>query len=88
MDKKNSLWVDDRDGKSVLLSYDTLARTDKALKTQSGITTSVKWLSNNTVLYRVHTDQETADYVISTDGGDAKKVTDVTNTINIEQGYF
>ncbi len=87
-DKKHSLWVDDRDGKGVLLSYDTVTKTDKIIKTQSGITSSVRWLNNSTIIYRIHTDQETADYVLSVDGGDAKKISDVTNTINIEQGYY
>ncbi len=87
-DLKHSLWVEERDGKGVLLAYDTIAKTDKALKTQSGLVSTVRWLSNNTVVYRIHTSQETADYVLNLDGGEAKKIKDVTNTIGIDQGYY
>ena len=87
-DLKHSLWVEERDGKGVLLAYDTITKTDKALKTQSGLISTVRWLSNNTVVYRIHTSQETADYVLNLDGGEAKKIKDVTNTIGIDQGYY
>ena len=80
--------MEERDGKGVLLAYDTITKTDKALKTQSGLISTVRWLSNNTVVYRIHTSQETADYVLNLDGGEAKKIKDVTNTIGIDQGYF
>lgn len=87
-DKSHSLWVDQRDGKGVLLAYDTITKADKILKTQSGLADQVRWLNNSTLIYRIHTDQETADYAINIDGGDAKKVKDVTDVVSIEQGYF
>jgi hypothetical protein len=88
-DKLHSLWVDNRDGKGVLISYDTSSKTDKILKNQSGLDdSSLRWLSNSTLIYRIHTDQETADYVLNINGGEAKKITDVTNTSGIEKGYF
>lgn len=88
-DKIRSLWVDSRDGKGVLLAYDTNSKADKILKSQSGLNDAVlRWLSSSTLIYRVQTDQETADYVININGGDAKKIVDVTNTTGIEQGFF
>ena len=78
-----SLWVDQRDGKGVLLAYDTTTKTDKTLKTQSGITDPVRWLNDKTAVYRIRTDQETADYALSLDGGEAKRIVDVTNTTGI-----
>jgi hypothetical protein len=87
-DKKHSLWVDNRDGKGVLLSYDTAAKTDKVLMTQSGLKYPIHWLTNNTVVYRIQTDQETADYVLNTDGGTAHKIKDVTNSAGVAQWYY
>ncbi len=83
LDKKQSIWIDDRDGKGVLLNYNKESKEDKVLKTQNGITYPVMWLSKNTVVYRVASGQEVADYAISTDGGEPKKIKDVTNTNSI-----
>jgi hypothetical protein len=87
-DGKNSLWVDNRDGKGVLLAYSTSAKTDKVVQTQSGLSLPVRWISNNTVIYRVHTAQETADYAINLDGGPVRKLKDVTNTGGIDKWYY
>lgn len=87
-DKSHSLWVDDRDGKGVLISYDVNAKVDKVLRTQAGLNNPLRWLSNDTAIFRIHTDQETADYAISINGGDAKKIRDVTNTSGIDQWYY
>lgn len=79
-DGKHSLWIDTRDGKGVLLSYDMTTKKDTVLATQSGITYPVRWLDDRTVVYRIVTPQETASYAISLDGGEPKKIVDVTNT--------
>ncbi len=78
-DAKHSLWLDNRDGKGVLISYDTSAAKETTLQTQSGLQGPYRWLNNTTVVYRISDGRETADYVISTDGGTAKKLRDVTN---------
>lgn len=87
-DNKNSLWTDQRDGKGVLLVYNLESKEDKNLAAQSGLGNPVQWLNNNTAVYRVKTDQETADYVISLDGGEARKLVDVTNTSGIDNWYY
>lgn len=87
-DGKRSLWVDQRDGKGVLLNYDLTAKKDKSLQSQSGLRNPVSWLGNNYVVYRIHTDQETADYVMNLDGGDPRKIKDVTNTGGIDRWYY
>lgn len=79
-DGKRSLWVDSRDGKGVLLSYDIAAKKDTVLLSQSGLGLPLYWLNNTTIVYRINDGHETADYVISTDGGAAKKLKDVTTT--------
>lgn len=87
-EKKKSLWIDQRDGKGALLTYDTNSKEDKVIKTQSGLTYPILWLSANVAVYRISTDQESADYAISLDGGEAKKIRDVTKTSGIDRWYY
>lgn len=79
-DKKRALWVDNRDGKGVLLAYNTEAKKDDTLHTQAGLVLPVSWLNNTTYVYRISDGREIADYVKSTEGGEAVKLKDVTNT--------
>lgn len=79
-DGKHSAWVDVRDGKGVLLSYSLGTKKDQVLASASGITYPVQWLDNTTLVYRVSTSEETADYVVSLRGGTPVKLTDVTAT--------
>ncbi len=79
-DKKHAIWVDNRDGKGVLLNYSIDSKTDSVVQTQSGLTAPMNWLSSSTVVYRIKDGRETADYIKSIHGGDAKKLRDVTTT--------
>lgn len=79
-DGKHSLWSEDRDGKGTLLVYDTETGKNTVLKQQSGLRTAIRWLDNSSLVYRISNAQETADYVISINGGDAKKIGDITST--------
>ncbi len=87
-DGKHSAWIDNRDGKGVLLNYDANSKSDVVLKSQSGLTYPVAWLNDNILVYRVKTDQETADYAISLNGGDPVKIKDVTNAGGIDRWYY
>ncbi|MDQ5972148.1 MAG: hypothetical protein QG553_307 [Patescibacteria group bacterium] len=78
--RKQSLWVEKRDGKGVLLNYSTSDKKDTILKTLSGLTNPVYWLNDQYVIYRVQTDQETADYALNINGGEPRKLSDVTGT--------
>lgn len=84
---EQSLWVDERDGKGTLVLYDIKTGKEKTLVQQAGLENPVRWLSNNTLVYRVRTQQESADYVLNVDGGGAKKIRDVTATFGIERWY-
>ena len=86
--KEQSIWVDQRDGKGVLLDYSIKNKIDKEIKKQSSLGYPIRWLSNNVVIYRVSNEQETADYVINIDGGDARKIIDVTNSGGIDKWYY
>lgn len=83
-----SLWVDLRDGKGVLLAYDSEDNKDEIIRTQSGLRQPVRWLSKNVIIYRINTEAETADFALSTDGGEPKKIRDVTNTSGVDNWYF
>lgn len=87
-DRQFSLWVDSRDGKGVLLNYDVNSKQDKILRTQSGLSNPISWLNKNYIIYRINTDQETADYVLNLEGGEPRKIKDVTNTNGLDQWYY
>ena len=80
---KASLWTEERDGKNALLLRDTQSGDDKVLKSQAGLQLPIRWLNSSTVVYRIQTQNESADYVMSIKGGEAKKIKDVTRTISI-----
>lgn len=77
---ERSLWIDERDGKGTLLVHDNKANNDTVAHQQDGLAYPVRWLNGSVAIYRVATAGETADYAKSLWGGDAKKLTDVTNT--------
>ncbi len=87
-DSGQSLWVDQRDGKGVLLAYDLDQNNDKEIHQRSGLKTPVRWLNKRSVVFRIGTDQETADYAVSLEGGEPKKIRDVTNTASIDDWYY
>lgn len=87
-DGTKSLWVDERDGKGTLVLYDVGDKTEKVLKQQGGLNNPVRWLNDSTVVYRIQTPQETAEYVLNINAGDAKKIRDVTNTSGTERWYY
>lgn len=88
LDRKQSLWIDQRDGEGVLLSYNQAAKSEKVIHQRSGLANPVQWLSNNAIVFRVRTTGETADYVMSLDGGEPKKLKNVTNTAGVDRWYY
>jgi hypothetical protein len=86
--KKHILWVDNRDGKGVLLSYDTTTQADTTLQTLGGLKLPVYWINNATLVYRISKTGETADYVMNIDGGEPHKLADVTDSTGIQNYYY
>lgn len=85
--KNERILIDFVDGKRVL----KLKQTDdnlKELALQSGIAGPIRFLNSTTVVYRAVTPTETADYAVSTLGGEVKKITDVTASANGPQQFF
>ncbi|MCA9332009.1 hypothetical protein KC968_03665 [Candidatus Saccharibacteria bacterium] len=87
-DGKQSSWVEVRDGKGTLLIHDVKDDKDKTVRVQSGLRNPIRWLDNETIVYRVKTDLESADYAMSLTGGEPKKIADVTNTDGIDRWYY
>lgn len=87
-DNSKSIWVDQRDGKGVLIVYDASSKKETTLKSQSGLKYPLSWVSGNTIVYRINTEQETADYVLNLDGGEPQKIKDVTNTGGVDKWYY
>lgn len=86
--KKHNLWIDERDGQSVLVDHTTDDNKDTVLLTQNGIKNPIYWLDDDHIIYRVADGRETADYVISPKGGRAQKISDVTNTVGVDRWYY
>ena len=85
-DKKHSLWVDNRDGKGVLVAYQPETSDEITLRSQNGLQAPVRWFK--IVVFRISNNQETADYAVSLDGGEPKKIRDVTNTGSVDKWYY
>ena len=86
--ENQSVLVDQRDGKGVLILYDKGTKKDKQLEVQPGLANPIYWLSNDTVVFRIVNNNEIADYAISKDGGEKKKIANVTNTAGIDRWYY
>lgn len=87
-DGQQSIWVDDRDGKSVLLDYNVDKKSDTALITENGIKNPIYWLDDKHLVYRIADGNEVADYVIGLGSSSPKKIRDVTNTVGIDRWYY
>ena len=87
---EKAVWVDSRDGKGVLILQDikNTANADVVVFSKGGLGYPMRWLSDKHLLVRVSNSQETADYVINIEGGDAQKVGDVTNTSSTNRWYY
>lgn len=83
---QQSLWSENREGQGTLLVYSTASAKDLTAAAQSGLTYPVRWLTNDTAIYRV-AGGESADYAVSLlGGGTAHKIADVVNTYGFSPG--
>ncbi len=87
-DKTFSLWVDDRDGKGVLIARDNDQGEEKMLVERGGLKMPLYWLNKNYIVYRVADGVETADYVMNIQGGEPRKIIDTTDTAGISRWYY
>lgn len=68
------------DGKFTLTFTLGATGPQKVLYASSDMTGPLRW-AGDTVVYRINSSNETADYVVSTRGGAPKKISDVTATV-------
>lgn len=87
-DRTRSIWSEDRDGKGSLILYDHSENQDETILAKGGLKNPLRWLNDSVVIFRIDDGQETADYAMSLDGGEAKKITDVTDVTGIDRWYF
>ena len=87
-DGKRSLWIDERDGKGVMITYYTENKQEKVIQSQGGLKNPVNWIDDSHVVYRIANGQETADYVLSFNGGEPQKIKDVTNVAGVDRWYY
>lgn len=77
-----SVWIGQVNGNGTLTLHSNTRGTDTVLATRSGIVYPVRWLTDDTLVYRLATNGEVADYAVTTSGGAVKKITDVVSTYN------
>jgi len=80
-------WADTRDGKGVLLLKQNDSDQTKTLVVQPGLAAPLRWLNDQTLIYRVVTSSESADYAVSTEGGPPRKISNVSATYSYVQAY-
>ena len=85
-DGKHSAWINTSNGKTQLLVYNTISGKDTVLVTPAGLSYPLRWLDNNTLVYRVTNNQGSFDYIVSLDGGATKKISDVINVSGYAAG--
>jgi hypothetical protein len=78
-DGKLTAWVDNRDGKGVIVLTDAASGAERVVASASGLQQPLRWLGAGVLTYRVVTTDETADYAVSINGGEPRKVVDVTD---------
>lgn len=83
-----SAWIDVRDGKGVVVLYDVQKKSESVIVNTSGVSGPVRWLNDQTLIYRISTPRETADYAIGISGGSPKKIVDVTDTKGIDRWSY
>lgn len=80
---KQAVWVD----KNSLQIYDIAGAKSSSLHSQSGLAYPVRWLTDTAAIFRVASGSEIADYVMSTQGGAARKLTNTTGTYGINPAF-
>lgn len=81
----SQLIIDNIDGKNVLQLRPSADGKIRTLATAAGLRGPIRWINDTTLVYRIVSSSETADYVVSTLGGKASKIVDVTATATAGQ---
>ncbi len=85
--EQENAWIDQRDGQGVLFVYDSEEKEEAEMIDASGLRYPLRWLNQTTLVYRINTETEVADYAISTSGGDPVKIRNVTPVSSTERWF-
>lgn len=83
-----SLWVDDRDGRGVLIAYDKTSKEEKILFERGGLRLPLYWLTDKHIVFRVADGRETADYILNVEDGEPRKIMDVTDAAGVTRWLY
>lgn len=76
---QTAAWTDKRDGQGALLVRNLKSGQESTVLRASGLISPIRYVSENLVVVRVATSQETADYVVHLSSGKIGKIVDVSN---------
>jgi len=79
-------WSDRRDGQGALLVRNLKTNEEKVIAKSAGLTSPVRFVSDDLIVVRVATTQETADYVVNISNGKLSKIVDLSNVGVVRQG--
>lgn len=75
--KKRSAFVETRDGKSDVYIADAQGKKEKKLTNLGSITSPIRWIGDNYIIFRVSDNNEFGDYISGLAGGRPSKISDV-----------
>lgn len=81
-DGKKRIIVDRIDGKFTIITKNIDDGAEKQIYGNGSLSGQVRWLQNSVITFRISSDQQTADYAVSINGGEPKKICDVTAVID------
>ncbi len=87
-DGSQSVWIDERDGKGVLIRRSQDSADEQVLTERGGLRLPLYWLTNDYLVYRVSDGRETADYLLNLQGGEPRKIIDTTDTSGISRWFY
>lgn len=77
--KKYTAFVEKRDGKNELYLADNQGKNEKKLTSLGSVTTPIRWIGEDYIVFRSSSTNENADYIIGRKGGKQQKIVDVYN---------
>lgn len=86
-DETKHAWIDRSDGTGELYVYNTEDDADEPIFQGSGLRYPLRWLNESTLVFRVDSEAEIADYAISAESGSPIKIRDVAKTAGLERWF-
>lgn len=84
---KSLSWIEARDGQEVLLHIGPEGEEQVVVK-QKGLKQPMRWVRDDLIVYRVQNGDETADYIVSTETEEPRKIVDVYDSDGINRYQY